>query len=215
MNPAYVPALRLRLLTRFYEPIVRMTMRDDAMKTLLASRLTLRTGVRVADIGCGPGGLAARIAKSHPGVEVVGVDGDPEVLRIAEAKREGLPNLRFISGLATSPPLEAGAFDRVVMSLVLHHLATEDKVRALRAARALLRPDGELHVVDWVEGRTLAMRAAFLSIRLLDGFANTRDHARGLLRRRIEEAGFDVEETDRERTIYGVVGFLRARRTRD
>lgn len=61
------------------------------------------------------------------------------------------------------------------MSLVLHHLQSEDKVRALSAARRLLEPGGEPHVVDWIEGRTVAMRAAFVSSRLLDGFANTRD----------------------------------------
>lgn len=210
----YVPALRLPILTRFYEPVVRYTMRDDAMKGLVVDALRLSPGMRVADVGCGPGALAVRIAKEYPRADVVGVDGDPEVLRTARRKAEDAGvAVTFREGLATAPPLEAGTFDRVVMSLVLHHLARDDKHRALAAAHALLRPGGELHVVDWGEARGLAMRALFLSIQVLDGFANTGDHVRGLLPGYLRDAGFiDVVEARRERTIYGIVSFYRGTR---
>lgn len=208
----YVPALGIRALTRFYDPVVRWTMKDDRMKGFIVDALELRDGMRVADIGCGPGALAVRIKKARPSVTMVGVDGDPEVLALARAKaRDADVEVTFEEGLATEPPLEHGSFDRVVMSLVLHHLSRADKQRALRAAHVLLRPRGKLHVVDWGEARSLANRAAFLSIQLLDGFANTRDHVKGALPEYIREAGFSrVDEKRRERTVYGIVSFYEA-----
>lgn len=208
----YVPALGISALTRFYEPVVRWTMKDDRMKAWIVDALALRGGMYVADIGCGPGALAVRIKQAHPNVDVVAVDGDPEVLALARAKatRAGV-DVTFLEGLATAPPLENASFDRVVMSLLLHHLDREDKLHALRGAHAALRPGGKLHVVDWGEARSLSSRAAFLSIQILDGFANTTDHVRGVLPKYIREAGFErVEETRRERTIYGVVSFYEA-----
>ena len=208
----YVPALGIRALTRFYEPVVRWTMKDDLMKGWIVDALDLRDGVRVADIGCGPGALAVRIKKARPTVTMIGVDGDPEVLELARAKaRDAGVDVTFEQGLATNPPLEHGSFDRVVMSLVLHHLSPDDKRQALRAAHTLLRPGGKLHVVDWGEARSIASRAAFLSIQLLDGFANTADHVRGALPEYIREAGFArVDEPRRERTVYGIVSFYEA-----
>ena len=212
----YVPALGIRALTRFYEPVVRWTMKDDRMKGWIVDALDLRDDMRIADIGCGPGGLAVRIKKARPSVTMVGLDGDPQVLALARAKAEDAGvDVRFEQGLATAPPLEKASFDRVIMSLVLHHLGREDKHRALRAAHALVRPGGKLHVVDWGEARSLANRAAFLSIQLLDGFANTGDHVRGALPDYIREAGFvGVDETRRERTAYGIVSFYEAVRAR-
>lgn len=208
---SYVPALGYRVLTRFYEPVVRWTMKDDQMKGWIVDALALRKGMRVADIGCGPGGLVARIATEHPDAEVFGVDGDPEVLALARAKLDDR-RLRatLLHGLATDPPLERASFDRVVVSLVLHHLSRRDKERTLRSAHALLRPEGQLFVVDWGEAQSLVDRLAFLSIQVLDGFANTADHVRGLIPNLMRSAGFDdVAEMRRERTVYGVVSFYR------
>ncbi len=68
-------------------------------------------------------------------------------------------------------------------------------------------------VADWGQPHSLVMRVAFLSIQLLDGFANTADHVRGRLPTYLREAGFeDVRETRRERTIYGSLSFYEGRK---
>lgn len=173
--------------------------------------------MRIADIGCGPGNFAVRAAHICRGLEIVGVDGDPEILSIARANAEDAGvTIRFVEGLATAPPLAPGTFDRVVMSLVLHHLGPVDKARALRATHVLLRPGGQLHVVDWGEARSRTARMAFLSVQLLDGFANTAPHVRGEVPGYLADAGFeDVVEVHREWTMFGIVSFYRgARRDR-
>ncbi len=210
----YVPALRFRALTRLYDPLVRFTLKDTKIKSMIAERLEVQGGMRVVDIGCGPGTLAIQIARACPSASVFALDGDPDILSVAREKaRDAGVEVSFLHGLATDPPLEAGTFDRIVTSLMLHHLAPADKRTALRAMFQLLRPGGRLLVVDWGEARSPLMRAAFFTVQLLDGFANTRDHVAGRLPGYLQEAGFSsVLEIHREGTIYGIMSFYSGER---
>ncbi len=57
------------------------------------------------------------------------------------------------------------------------------------------------------------MALAFLGVRLLDGFENTRENARGALPSIFEQAGLeDAERMDRLRTVFGTLALYRARR---
>lgn len=101
--------------------------------------------------------------------------------------------------------------DRVVMSLLLHHLGPDAKRAALSEARRVLRPGGRLHIADWGRPADRVMRAAFFALQLIDGFAGTRDHAAGRLPRVVVEAGFsDVQCHRHLRTTWGSLELLRA-----
>ena len=55
------------------------------------------------------------------------------------------------------------------------------------------------------------MRAAFLSVQLLDGFATTSDNVRGRLPVFVEACGFTrVSELERYATVCGTLSLLRA-----
>ncbi len=91
----------------------------------------LRPGLRLLDVGCGPGtitlGLAAAVA---PG-EVVALDLRPEVVaqaRAAAAER-GVANARFEVGSAYALPFPDASFDAACAHIVLMHL--REPVRAL------------------------------------------------------------------------------------
>lgn len=195
---AYIPALRFHWLTRYYDPLLRAPLRERRFKARLVRQVSLEAGERALDLGCGTGTLTAILERAYPGAHVVGLDADPAALAIARPK---VAAVDLCVGSAVSPPFAAGSFDRIVSSLLFHHLTSDEKRRALRATLALLRPDGELHVVNWDRARDLAMRLAFLGVQLLDGFRTTADTIRGHLPRLIAEAGFaPVAETYRLRT---------------
>lgn len=210
----YLPALRFSALTRIYDPVVRATSREGRFKEMLVEQAALADGQRILDLGCGTGTLAIQVKRRQPGAEVVGLDADPEMLGRARAKAEQAGvELRLAEGMSDELPFEDGSFDRVLSTLFFHHLDPEPKRRTAREIARVLRRGGELHVADWGAPADPLMAAAFLSIRMLDGFENTADNVHGELPRIFEEAGLEhAEQTDRLRTVLGTLALYRADR---
>ena len=111
----------------------------------------LSAGMRLLDVGCGPGsitrGLAERVA---PG-EVVGVDLSKETLEAArrDAAARGLANLRYEEGSIYALPFPDASFDVAYAHQVLQHLS--EREAAVREMLRTLRPGGLLAIrdVDW------------------------------------------------------------------
>ncbi len=110
------------------------------------------TGLRVADIGCGPGFYLEELRGR--GADVVGVDGSGALLSLARA-RLGPDVVLFEHDLER--PLEMLAdesLDGAVMALVYHHI--DDRDGLLREIWRALRPGGWLvlstshPVADWL-----------------------------------------------------------------
>lgn len=210
----YVPALAYDRLTPLYDAVMRYTMREKTFKTRLIEQAGIAPGHHVLDLGCGTATLTLMVKAAHPDAEVVGLDGDPKVLALAGAKaaRQGL-EIQLHQGLSTELPYEDRAFDRVVTSLLFHHLARDAKVRTMQEILRVLRLDGELHVADWGPPQNVFMRLAFLAVQLLDGFETTSDNVRGMLPLLLVQSGFvDVQQTTRSATMFGTLVLLRARK---
>jgi SAM-dependent methyltransferase len=90
------------------------------------------------DVGCGEGEVAALLAAA--GFKVLAVDSDPEAVATARARGINVVCADFLA--FDCPP--AGA---VLFSRSLHHIA--DPAAAVRHARALLRPGGQLLIEDF------------------------------------------------------------------
>ena len=111
----------------------------------------LRPGMRLLDVGCGPGsitrGLAERVA---PG-QVIGLDLSRETLAAArdEAAARGLGNLRYEEGSVYQLPFPDASFDVVYAHQVLQHL--REPADALREMLRVLRSGGLVAIrdVDW------------------------------------------------------------------
>jgi SAM-dependent methyltransferase len=210
----YIPALRFEWLTGLYDPLVRLTTREGELKRRIADALEVAPGGRVLDLACGTGTLALMIAGSNPELSVAGVDGDPHVLRRARAKAHAAGiGIDFDQGFSTELPYPDASFDAVVSTLFFHHLDRADKERTATEIARVLKPDGSLHVADWGKPSDPLMAAAFLGVRLLDGFDVTRDNAAGELPRILESGGLaDMQERGRLRTPGGTIYVWHGRR---
>lgn len=210
----YVPALGFRWLTPAYDAVVRYTTRERTFKSALLDQAQIAPDHRVLDLACGTGTLAIQAKLQVPGASITGLDGDPEMLARARLKatRTGAA-ITLDEGLSYALPYAVGSFDRVLSSLFFHHLVRSDKLKTLAEIARVLKPGGELHVADWGAAANPLMRAAFVSIQVLDGFENTSDNVQGLLPTFMREAGFtDVEEARRFSTIWGTLSCYRATR---
>ena len=210
-NGAYIPALGSDWLTPLYDPLLRWVMQEDTFKRDLVRRAQIRTGQRVLDLGCGTGTLTILVKQTHPGAEVVGLDGDPEILEIARAKaaKAGV-DVVLDDGMAYQLPYADQSFDRVLSSLVFHHLTRENKRRALRETFRVLRPGGEVLVVDFGKPHNAYASLLALIIRRLE---QASDNIKGLLPEMFRNAGFEqVEELARFTTMFGTLSFYRGRK---
>jgi ubiquinone/menaquinone biosynthesis C-methylase UbiE len=206
----YVPAAGRPAFTRYYDAVVALTMREATFRGRLSAQVLdgLPSGGCVVDVGCGTGTLA--IALARDGADVVGVDGDAEVLALARAK-PGADAVQWRKGLATALPLAGASADRVVMSLLLHHLDAGAKRAALAEAARVLRPGGRLHVADWGRPRDALTRAGAWALTRVDGPEGLREHLAGGVPALLADAGFvAVAVHDRLRTTWGSLELLSA-----
>lgn len=211
-EPRYVPATRWRIFSRLYDPVLALTMRERRFRGLMLERLDAdlpHEGTAV-DVGSGTGTFALALKERRPDAEIVAVDGDAEIMAMAEAK-PGASAVRWQEGLAQELPVPDRSAGVVTISLVLHHLLPADKHRALAEARRILEPGGRLHVADWGKPSDPIMSGAFLVAQAIDGFDRTADHRAGRLPTFIAEAGFGpVERYGRLRTALRNIDLLSA-----
>jgi len=124
----------------FYDPWSRSVTEDVGFYVDEA----LASGGPVVELAVGTGRIAVPIARA--GVHVIGVDSSPGMLAVARAAAEeaGVSNgLDLRLGDLREPPVTEHVPLVICPFRSLLHMETEDeKLRALRAARSLLGPDG-------------------------------------------------------------------------
>jgi ubiquinone/menaquinone biosynthesis C-methylase UbiE len=144
----YLPAMGRDRLLPLYDPFTWL-LGVPRVHRRLVELAGIEPGHRVLEIGCGTGNLALRAQRMHPDAEVVGLDPDPLALERARRKadRAGLP-VRWDRGKAGELPYPDESVDRVLSALMFHHLDDAEKKSALAEVRRVLRPGGQLHLVD-------------------------------------------------------------------
>jgi len=206
----FLPGMGHPALTPFYDSFARLVARESTFKRRLIERLGLRAGQRVLDVGCGTGTLAIMVAEAWRDVEIIGVDPDEEMLRRARKKAEAAGvRIEFKNGSATELPFSDGSFDRVTSTLMAHHLPTAAKEQMFAEVCRVLKPAGELHLVDIGPARSAVARSLQRVLRphVLD------DNLSGKLPSMMSAAGLvDVAEEDRVVVVFGPLIFWRARR---
>ncbi len=99
----------------------------------------------VADVGCGDGWLARRLAAR--GARVVGIDPAPAALAAARAA-PAVADERYALASAEALPLPNGACDAVIFFNSLHHVPVEQMEAAIGEAVRVCRPGGVVFVQE-------------------------------------------------------------------
>ncbi|MEZ5428550.1 MAG: methyltransferase domain-containing protein [Pyrinomonadaceae bacterium] len=208
----YLPALRFQFLTRFYDPVVRMTTREFTFKRALLKQARLKNGQTILDLACGTGTLSVAIKKNFPETLVTGFDADREILRMAREKAANhSTDIQFRRGFSDALPFPENNFDRVFSTLAFHHLTLDKKIETLHEIRRVLKPGGEFHLADYGLPRNKRQFILSKVVRAIDGPDTTEDNLRGRLGLLMEQNGFpEVERTGYFKTVIGTIRLFRA-----
>jgi 2-polyprenyl-3-methyl-5-hydroxy-6-metoxy-1,4-benzoquinol methylase len=100
----------------------------------------------VADLGAGEGLLSELLARRCK--KVIAVDNSEKIVEFgaAKAKKNNLKNLEFRQGDLQNPPIDPNSVDLVILSQALHH--AEEPAKAVAAAHRLLKPHGQILILD-------------------------------------------------------------------
>lgn len=124
---------------------------DEVIRTM-----GLRDGHVVADLGCGSGYFARRMARAvAPTGRVYAVDVQPQMIDILKrrAEAEGLANVVPVLGEGEDPKLAAGSLDWILLVDVYHEL--QQPKAMLARMREALKPTGRVALVEYrLEGTT-------------------------------------------------------------
>lgn len=207
---AYIPALSFRFLTPFFDFIQKYIVRDVRYKSLLIEQANIQPGHKVLDLGCGTGTLAMMVKEAQPQADVTGLDADPEMLDMALEKSASKNiDLKFDVGFTDKLPYPDASFDRVMSSIMIHHLKTPEKEATAREVFRVLKPGGELHIIDF--GKPVTWYGKLLSP-FLHGFEEANDNIEGKLPEMFGAPGLKTKITGHFYTFFGDLAFLSGRK---
>jgi SAM-dependent methyltransferase len=110
----------------------------------IAEYLTIRPGMRVIDVGCGPGYILRHLPR---GIDYIGFDIDQAYIDHASRSfgDRGKFYCRYFDAAAA---VEFAGADIVMMNGVLHHIADQQLTATLTHVRDVLKEGGVLFTLD-------------------------------------------------------------------
>src|SRR3954464_9797728 len=123
----------------------------------LADAAGVSGGMRVLDVGCGPGGLTEELATRVGAENVAAIDPAPQ---FAAACRERQPGADVRVGGGEDLPWPDGGFDATLSSLVMAFMRDAD--RGVREMARVTRPGGTVAACMWdIAGGGMTMLNTF------------------------------------------------------
>jgi ubiquinone/menaquinone biosynthesis C-methylase UbiE len=205
LKRTYLPAAGRDSLLPLYDFMTKLMRADQARRTLL-EQAQIRPAHRILDLGCGTGSLTIQLKQLYPDTVVVGLDPDPKALARARYKAAGeAVSIQLDQGFGDELPYADASFDRVLSSLMFHHLPTEEKGKTLRAVRRVLKPRGEFHMLDF-EGPENGAHG-FLA-RLLHSSDRLKDNSENRVLSLMAEAGFaEPKKVGHRAMLFGHIAY--------
>jgi tRNA (cmo5U34)-methyltransferase len=121
--------------------------------------------MRVLDLGSGDGRLLALVKLAYPEAQAVAIDFSATMIDRLRARFASDPSVSVIVHDMDNPlPASLGAFDAIVSSFAIHHLAHERKRAIYIEVYDLLAPRGVFCNLEHVASPTEALHEQFVAL---------------------------------------------------
>lgn len=161
----------------------------------LAEIAAVRAGMKVLDVGCGPGGLTTELAQRAGADNVAAIDPAGQ---FAEACRERNPGADVREGVAEDLPWADDEFDASLSCLVIRFM--RDPVRGVAEMARVTAPGGRVAICMWdIGGGGMSMLRIFWSAMRevkpdVEGETTGAGTREGDIEERLEGAGLNAVE---------------------
>ena len=158
----------------------------------LADLSGVTIGMRVLDVGCGPGGLTSELCQRVGAENVAAIDPAPQFVA---ACRERHPGADVREGVAEELVWSDGEFDAALSSLVIAFMSDPD--RGVREMARVTRPGGTVAACMWdiATGGMTMLRIFWSAVRqfepTVEGERRLAGTAEGDIAERFERAGLE------------------------
>jgi ubiquinone/menaquinone biosynthesis C-methylase UbiE len=147
---------------KYYDPFVSFFTlgQRTQLRRATVDLARIRPGAAVLEVGCGTGDVAlAAKARAGSTGSVYGIDPSPEMIAVARSKAaHSGATVEFQVGVIEALAFPDASFDVVLSSLMMHHLPDDVKRRGLAEIARVLKPGGQLVIVDMKRPTTWVAR---------------------------------------------------------
>jgi ubiquinone/menaquinone biosynthesis C-methylase UbiE len=208
LKRTYLPAAGRDSLLPFYDIMTKLMGADQA-RTALLDQARILPSHRVLEVGCGTGSLIVQLKRHYPDADVIGLDPDPKALaRVKRKAARAALSIQLDRGFGDQLPYPAASFDRVLSSLMFHHVPANEKANTVREIRRVLKPGGEFHMLDFEGPEKSAHR--FLS-HFVHSSERLKDNSETRVLSFMTEAGFaDAKKVSCRSMLFGNIAYYRA-----
>lgn len=181
-------------------------------------RLGVRDGMKVLEVGCGPGFITRQLCELLPNSRITALDIDSALLaRAREYLGDHLGDrVDFVSASVMATGLDSESFDLAISRYVFQHLA--EPVLAAKEVRRLLKPGGSHLIIDIDDGLWGIVEPTFTQLRAIYAkYASSQEQLGGdrcvgrRLWRILRESGYSAVALDSfvyHSDEYGIEQFL-------
>ena len=204
----HIKPLTVGFLTPFYDSIIKIFAFEKFYQKI-ASQIPQNKTVHILDVGCGTANLVIAIKKRSPKAEILGIDPDEKILKIAKEKiQQEKLNIKLVKAFAQKLPLKSNSFDWVVSSFAIHHIPSHLKNQAFYEMHRVLRSGGTILIIDIGVPKNLLAKIAGTVFSVIESVG---PNLRGFIPKALKEVGFrDVKEIESK---LGLISFYKARKT--
>jgi len=170
-----------------YETFQRLVGSPRVRSTLVDRYVDVRPGLRILDIGCGPGVLIEHL----PGVAYTGTDVSAPYIDVARRKY-GDRGTFHVGTVEDLDPSELGEFDVVIAKSLIHHIDEDEALHLFDVASTVLAEDGRLVTLDAAYTPDMSRAARFVVSRDRGQSILAPEGYEALARRRFADVAVEV-----------------------